>query len=274
MQKFKWQNLFIIIGISLFIWTIFIEPNILIVKTLDIHVKNLKGLKVVFVGDFHIKPNQKKNLINVVNKINEQHPDLILMAGDFVSGHDKKQSLPINEITNELSKLKSKGGIYAVLGNHDWCQGGEEIEKELRRSNIVVLHNENKLLQIDKYIFYIVGIEDIESRNIDFAKALKNVSSPSILLTHSPDSFPFISSPLNQPITSNIDLSLAGHTHGGQVNIPFVGPLIVPSSYGKRYAQGLVEENGKKLFVTKGIGTSILPVRFNCVPEIVVINFN
>lgn len=72
----------------------------------------------------------------------------------------------------------------------------------------------------------------------------------------------------------NVDLILAGHTHGGQVNLPFVGELIVPSGYGKKYAKGLIEENGKTMFLTKGIGTSILPVRFNCLPEIIVINFD
>lgn len=274
MHKFKWKSFFIIIGILLFVWAFFIEPNLLTVKTLDINVKGLKGLKVVFVGDFHIKPNQKKNLIKLVHKINEQHPDLILTTGDFVSGHEKKQTLPIKEIAKELSKLKSKYGTYAVLGNHDWWQGGEEIEKELKKNNMVVLNNENTSIKIKGKKLYIVGVEDITTKNIDLVKSLKGASSPAILLTHSPDAFPFISNPSDFPITGKVDLTLAGHTHGGQVDIPFVGPLIVPSSYGQRYAQGLIEENGKKLFVTKGIGTSILPVRFNCLPEIVVINFN
>lgn len=265
----------ILLSISfLIIWAFFIEPNMLVITTLNIPVPELKGLKVVFVSDFHIKPNQKNRLKYVVKKINEQHPDLILSTGDFVSGHDPKQSLPIEEIAPVLSTLESKYGFYSVLGNHDWWQGGEEIEKALENNAVVVLGNENKKIKINDKTLYIAGVEDMDTRNIDLAKALKNADKPTILLTHTPDVFPFISDKLNSKITGKVNLVLSGHTHGGQFNLPFVGALIVPSSYGNKYAQGLINENGKMMFVTKGIGTSILPVRFNCLPEIVVISFN
>lgn len=86
-----------------------------------------------------------------------------------------------------------------------------------------------------------------------------------ILLCHSPDVFP--------KVPKEVNLTLAGHVHGGQVRLPILGSLIVPSNYGDKYSQGLIEENGKKMIVTKGIGNSILNVRFNCIPEIVVIEF-
>jgi len=264
---------FIVILILLAVWTFFIEPNILTITSFNVKNKDLKGLKVVFVGDFHVKPNQRKNLIKVVNKINDQHPDLILCTGDFVSGRKEKNTLPIEEISKELSKLKSKYGFYTVLGNHDWWQDGEKIGHELEKHGIIVLGNENKIININGKKLYIAGVEDLSTRYIDLGKALNKTSSPTILLTHSPDVFPFISKQENQELTKKVDLTLAGHTHGGQVRIPFVGPLIVPSDYGKKYANGLITENGKQMFVTKGIGTSILPVRFNCMPEIVVINF-
>ena len=85
-------------------------------------------------------------------------------------------------------------------------------------------------------------------------------------MTHSPDVFVDVQK-------SNVKLTLAGHVHGGQVRLPFIGALIIPSKYGDKYSHGLIEEDGQKMVVTKGIGTSILPVRFNCIPEIVVINF-
>jgi predicted MPP superfamily phosphohydrolase len=88
-------------------------------------------------------------------------------------------------------------------------------------------------------------------------------TDPIIVLTHNPDIFPLI--------PPRVSLSLAGHTHGGQVNIPLIGRPIVPSKFGQRYAYGLIEENGKKLFVTEGIGTSIVPVRFRAAPEIVLL---
>lgn len=264
----------LIVVVLFLIWSIFIEPNRLIVTHYNLKQSNLKGLKIVFVSDFHVKPYQKGNLVKVVKAINKENPDLILSTGDFVSGHHKILSMSIEEIAQELSKLKSKYGIYAVLGNHDWWQGGERIEQSLERRGIIVLGNENKIVDIGARKLYLAGVEDITTRNIDLVKALKNTKSPTILLTHSPDVFPFISQKGNSPIASNVDLTLAGHTHGGQVVLPFVGPLVVPSDYGKKYAQGLIEENGKRLLVTKGIGTSILPIRFNCLPEIIVINFN
>lgn len=269
MKKLFWIILFLLI-----IWTFFIEPNMLSVTDLNFKINGIKGLKVVFVGDFHIKTNQKKRLQYIVKKIEEQHPDLILSTGDFVSGYDPIQSLPIEQIAKELSTLKPKYGFYTVLGNHDWWQGGEKSEKILEENGIIVLQNENKVLKINGENLYIAGVEDMLTRNIDLVKTLKNTQHPTILLTHSPDVFPFITDESNSKITGKVDLTLAGHTHSGQVNVPFIGPLIVPSDYGKKYAQGLVKENNKTMFVTKGIGTSILPVRFNCTPEIVVINFD
>lgn len=259
--------------ILLFAWSLLIEPNRLVISHYQIKQNNLKGLKVVFLGDFHVKPYERKRLIKIVKVVNDQHPDLILSTGDFVSGHHKKMSMPIDEIADELSNMKSKYGIYAVLGNHDWWQGGEIIEKALEKHGIIVLGNENKIVNIGGKKLYIAGVEDITTRNIDLVKALKNIKSPTILLTHSPDVFPFISNPSDSSITNNVDLTLAGHTHGGQVVIPAIGPIVVPSDYGKKYAQGLIQENGKSLLVTRGIGTSILPLRFNCLPEIIVINF-
>lgn len=269
----KMKKIIITILCLILVWAFFIEPNMLTVNPLNISVKGLDGLKVVFVGDLHVKPNQKKNIVRVVEEINAQNPDIILTAGDFVSGHFERESMPIEDIAQELSKLKSKYGIYAVLGNHDWWQGGEKIQKALEKDGIVVLANENKVLNINGEKLYIAGVEDITTRNIDLVKALKGTSSPTILLTHSPDVFPFITRKEDFTVTKNVDLTLAGHTHGGQVVIPFIGPLHTNSDFGNRYVRGLIKENGKTMFVTKGIGTSILPVRFNCVPEIVVINF-
>lgn len=256
------------------IWGLIIEPNLLTVKSLHMKMPCLPKMKIVFVSDFHIKTYQKTNLKRIVNEIKTQNPDMILSTGDFVSGYKPKHSMPIEEIAKELSTLKPKYGFYAVLGNHDWWQGGERIEKVLEKNGIHVLGNENEIITIGKKKLYLAGVEDITTRTVDFTKALKNTKHPTILLTHSPDVFPFVSDNNNHKMTDIVDLTLAGHTHGGQIDIPFIGPLIIPSDYGKKYAEGLIKENSKTMYVTKGIGTSVLPVRFNCVPEIVVVNFN
>ena len=95
--------------------------------------------------------------------------------------------------------------------------------------------------------------------------ALKGTKSPVVMLAHSPDEFP--------KMPSDVNLTLSGHTHGGQIRLPFVGALFTASRYQNKYAQGYIEEKGEKLIVTRGLGESILPVRFNCKPEIVVIEF-
>lgn len=112
---------------------------------------------------------------------------------------------------------------------------------------------------------YIAGVEDKATRTPKIYNALENTKNPVILLTHSPDVF--------QKVPSGVNLTLSGHVHGGQARLPILGTLIVPSDYGDKYSLGLIEEKGKKMIVTKGIGNSILNVRFNCVPEIVVIEF-
>lgn len=267
------KKLLLILILLLAFWSFFVEPNLLTMNNVTIKDNELKGLKVVLISDLHAKAYQKKKLLRVVEKVNEQKPDIILNTGDFVSADYKEIAMPIEKIAEELSGLKSKYGSYAVLGNHDWWEGGEKIERELEKNGTVVLGNENTYIKVNNKKIYIVGVEDMTTRNINLGKALKNVSSPAILITHSPDLFPLITKPSNQRLTGKVNLVLAGHTHGGQVVLPLIGPVIVPSAFDKKYVYGMIEENGKKMFVTRGIGTSILPIRFNCIPQIVVINF-
>lgn len=283
------KKLFLLLILLIALWSFLIEPEIFSVNHVTIKDTQLKGLKVVLVSDLHAKTFQKKKLTKLIDKINEQKPDIILNTGDFVSAEYKSSSMPIEQIAPYLSKLKSKYGSYAVLGNHDWWVGGERIERVLEKNGTTVLGNENTYIKLNgkgvndltsakessqnSKKIYIVGVEDMTTRNINLAKALKGVSSPAILITHSPDLFPIITKPQNQKLTSKVNLVLAGHTHGGQVVFPFIGPVIVPSSYDKQFAYGFFEKKKQKMFVTRGIGTSILHVRFNCIPEIVVINF-
>lgn len=253
-------NIFLLIILLGFIWTVFVEPYILTVKTIQIKSEQLKGTKIVFASDFHIKPYEKFRLEKIVKKINAQNPDLVLLGGDFVNGHKKGFTLPIENIADELQNIHSNYGVITVLGNHDNWQGKDEIIKALTNAKITILQNENIKIN-DK--FFVAGLEDIQTQNPDINMALKNTSNPTILLTHSPDTFP--------DVPENVFLTLAGHTHGGQVVL--FRPILVPSIYGKKYAYGLNRENGKTLYTTRGLGSSILPVRFNCRPEIVVIEF-
>ena len=119
------------IGFLLVGYGCFIEPNKLEVTNYTLQDKELSGVKIVFASDFHIKPHQQNCLEKIVNLINSQNPDLVLSAGDFVSGHLQKTTMPPEDIAKGLGKVKSKYGFYTTLGNHDQWYGNEEIIKNL-----------------------------------------------------------------------------------------------------------------------------------------------
>lgn len=262
----KYLFLIIIILIVLILllgfWAVIVEPNILTVKQIKIKNKDLAGLKIVFASDFHIKPYEGYRLRRIVRSINKQQPDLILLGGDYVNGHKKNFTMPIKDIAAELGNLKSKHGVIGVIGNHDGWQGKYEIIKALESNGIIILENSN----IDIGKLTIAGVEDLQTSRPDVEKALNGVGSNTILLSHTPDVFP--------DVPEYVTLTIAGHLHGGQVVFPGFPPKFIPSKYGTRYLYGLIKEDGKLLFTSRGLGNSILPVRFNCPPEYVIITFN
>lgn len=255
----------LIIIIQFGIYSYYIEPAMLNITRYKIKDEDLKGIKIVFPADFHLRPYQKERLNNIVKIINDENADLVLCIGDFVAGHTKNVTMQIEEIAEELSKVKSKYGFYTVLGNHDIWYGEKRIVEALSKNNIKVLDNENIKLNIDGKTVYIAGIEDMHTQKPDISKALANTSTPIIFLTHTPDMFP--------KTPSCVNLTLAGHTHGGQIDLPIIGTISTATKYFRKYAKGLIIENDKKMIVSKGIGVSIIPIRFNCIPEIVVIEF-
>ena len=228
------------------------------------HAK-LAGLKVVWASDFHFAPKHEHRLRKIVDRIAAQKADMILLGGDFVKGRRFEKSMPIEKIGAGLAELRAPLGIYAVLGNHDWRWDGKKIADVLLKHGIEVLENENRCVGHTNGSLWLAGLADYNMRQPDIRKALENTGEPLLVLTHSPDVFPHI--------PEQVVLTLAGHTHGGQVVLPWLGALLVPSVFGKRYEGGFIEENGKKLLVSRGLGTSLLPVRFNCRPEIVVVMF-
>lgn len=254
------MKILILILICLIIWSVFIEPNILTVKRITINDPVLKGLKIVFASDFHIKPYEMYRLKRVIRAINKQNAGIVLLGGDYVSGHKKGSSMTIDKIAAEFSRINSEYGTIAVIGNHDGWQGKEEIISELEKNNIKVLYNSN--ICFDK--FCISGVDDMQTGTPDLKKALPIDKKPVILLSHTPDILP--------DVPYSVNLTLAGHLHGGQVRLPKA--VTVPSKFGKKYANGFYDDNGKKIYTTYGLGTSILPVRFNCPPEITVITFD
>jgi predicted MPP superfamily phosphohydrolase len=261
-----------LLGLSLFAFALLIGPRRLVVRheTLDVPrlPAGLTGLKLALLSDLHVgSPHWGLPRVReLVARTNAEHPDVILLGGDYVItgvvGGEHVEAEPIAEV---LGGLRAPAGVIAVLGNHDWWYDGERITRTFQARGIVVLEDDVREIAVRGQRLCIVGLADRMTRTPNVAGALGRVPAgcPAIVLMHEPDQFPDID---ERPL-----LTLAGHQHGGQVSLPFIGPPVVLSEYGQRYAAGLVVEGERRMFITTGIGTSIFPVRFGVPPEIVVL---
>jgi predicted MPP superfamily phosphohydrolase len=166
-----------------------------------------------------------------------------------------------------LKGLQAPLGVWAVLGNHDWWYDGPAIEAGLQAEGITVLENSRQHVQRDGGAFWLAGLADYESLRMkpSYRDTLADLPAgdPILVITHWPDVF--------AAAPNEVALTIAGHTHCGQVNLPFAGRLIHASEGSERWPCGLYEERGRKLYVTGGVGTSVLPVRFLQPPEIAVV---
>jgi predicted MPP superfamily phosphohydrolase len=198
--------------------------------------------------------------------VNAARPDAIIILGDLVVDQTLGAKFVAPElIAAELAQLRSRAGTFAVLGNHDWWLDAPRVIEALRAAHVVVLEDSAALVTHQNRRYWLAGISDLWEGRHDVDMALRAVpaSEPVIAFTHNPDIF--------LRIPARVSLTLAGHTHGGQVRLPFVGALIVPSDFGQRFAAGHVVEGGRHLYVHTGSGTSMLPVRFRVPPEIVML---
>ncbi len=218
----------------------------------------------------------------MVQKANDQNPDLIVLLGDYVAQNSDrtKWKMPMDKIAEGLKGLQAKHGVYAILGNHDAWYNADLIKTELERDGYAVLDDKVALIKTDKGEFWLAGFEDIlpYGKRRDYSNYAKNVlkgidrpGGKIIALTHNPDAAMFITDNREgqYKVSDDIVLLMAGHTHGGQVRFPGFGAPLVPSSFG--YTRGHIVESGLDMFVTTGIGTSIMPVRFGVPPEIAVV---
>jgi predicted MPP superfamily phosphohydrolase len=253
------------------LWGFVIEPNRLVVRDVPVVLptwpRPLDGMKIALISDLHVGAPfvGERKLAAVVAATNDAAPDLVLLLGDYVVGGEPGGSfVPTEPIALALGGLRARLGVYAVLGNHDWWYDGERVTRAFTAAGLRVLDNEVLELHERGQTIWLAGLADSMTREQDPAGTIgKAGAGPVIAFTHEPDVFPLI--------PDRATLTVAGHTHGGQVALPFVGRLVVPSRYGQRYAIGHIVENGRHLYVTPGIGTSILPVRFAVPPEITIL---
>jgi predicted MPP superfamily phosphohydrolase len=256
-----------LLGGGLLGWAVVVEPGRLVVRETQVRSARWPRppLRIAVLTDLHVGSfrNGLDRLDGIVARTNAQSPDLVVILGDLVI-HDVVlgRFVPPEATAARLARLRAPLGVMAVLGNHDWWYDGVRVRAVLEKAGIRVLENDAVPIGDGSRRFWVAGVGDLWTRPADIPKALAGVppEDPVILLTHNPDVFP--------SVPEHVVLTLAGHTHGGQVALPIVGRPIVPSRYGQRYAYGLVVENGRALFVSPGIGTSILPVRFRVPPEI------
>ncbi|AXQ28176.1 metallophosphoesterase [Solimonas sp. K1W22B-7] len=255
--------------LALALWAFWLEPASLSTREHSLALprwpQSCDGVRVAVLADLHVgSPWQgPAQLRKIVQTVNAARPDLVLLAGDYViQGVVGGRFVTPEQIAAELAKLSTPLGTYAVLGNHDWWLDGPRITRALEAARIPVLEDSARQLARGDCRFWLAGIGDFWTAKHDVKQALSGVNdaAPVVLFTHNPDLFP--------EIPARVTLSIAGHTHGGQVRIPGIGRPVVPSRYGQRYAAGLVVEEGRHLFVSTGLGTSILPVRFLVPPEI------
>jgi len=234
--------------------------------------EGFKGFRLVQISDIHFREFTEAFFVKLVlHEVNALKADLVVLTGDFVSYGpiDKHRAIPwVYECAQLLTRLQCPQR-YAVLGNHDCIVNEAASLDALRTHGIPVLNNQSVPLERGGGRIWLAGVADALNGNPgpDFDKAIPRTARRDgervILLAHEPDIVP-------KAAKHDVDLMLSGHTHGGQVRIPFVPPMHLPP-LGVKYVEGLFQLGKTQLYVNRGIGTVGLPFRLNCPPEITVI---
>ncbi|NFE96438.1 metallophosphoesterase [Clostridium botulinum] len=255
---------------GIFAYSIYVEPNLLSVKNIEINnssnIKNEDTIKIAQISDIHLGEYYAiDKLEKLVNKVNSQNADIIVFTGDLFDNVSKFEDT--SKVAPILKKLNANIGKYAIYGNHDYGGGAKNIYKNVMEdSGFKILVNEQVNVKLDSgNTMSILGLDDALLGNPDVEKTARNIkgSNYNLLLLHEPD--------LSDKFVSyNIDLILAGHSHGGQVKIPFLGEIVTPP-LAEKYKDGLYNLNTKRntqLYVNSGIGNTKVPFRFMNVPEV------
>lgn len=259
----------LVAGFALALWAFVIEPRRLVEPAHELALPGwpgaCDGLRVDALADLHVGSphNGTARLDEIVQRVLASDADAVFLGGDYlIQDVLFGKFVPAQAIADRLRPLTARKPVFAVLGNHDWWDDGPRMQAALESAGVVVLENQSRRVVLRGCEVWIAGIGDYWEGKPDPGRAFAGIpaGAPVLALTHNPDVFPVM--------PSRAALVVAGHTHGGQVNLPLLGRLVVPSQYEDRYAIGHIVEGGRHLFVTPGIGTSILPVRFGVTPEI------
>lgn len=240
-----------------------------VVRHLDVHTgawpAGAPPLKLVLLSDLHVATpgDDLANLGRVIAEVNALHPDLVLIAGDFISnGALLTRPVDTPAAIAPLIGLHAPLGVVGVYGNHDYLDQ-DRVATALARAHVTLLDN----AAVRRGPLTILGISDYSTAHDREVKAFaqaQGLGGITVALTHSPDAFPKL-----PPI---VDLALAGHTHCGQVSLPLIGPVALSLETGRRYACGVVREGDRISVITAGLGASNLPIRLGAVPDLWVID--
>jgi predicted MPP superfamily phosphohydrolase len=226
---------------------------------LDALPEAFSGMRVVQISDIHhglFLP--EKWLAQAVQQANRLRADIVVLTGDFVT-YSRANIEPAAEI---LSRLRARYGILAVLGNHDFRVGADAVTTALRRRRIEVLRNQHITLQFGGASLYVAGVDDY-GYGADVRRAVRGIprDAATVLLAHNPRIISLAS-------RHGVSLVLSGHTHGGQVNLPLLGTVYGRSPESLRYKIGWDRLGETQIYVSRGIGTIVLPWRLRCPAEI------
>ncbi len=257
-------------GLGLFLlgYAIGVEPALLFERDVEFVSDKYNGpeLRIGLITDIHINspPVPPKRVKRLVETLNRAGPDIVLIPGDFIAGHDERQDRSATFNRNVAKGMQYLAELqapaFATIGNHDAWWSASHVRVLLEKAGVTVLENGAYALEH----VCLVGLADFQTSQPDRSAyaACPSDLSP-LVFTHSPDAW--------KDFRSDSLLALAGHTHGGQVNLPLIGRRVNATSLGPAHSYGFSKLGGVDVFVSAGVGTSILPIRFRAPPEIVVI---
>ena len=220
----------------------------------------LDGFRIALMSDHHLFPFTPRELVeHAMNQANALRPDLILLAGDYVCTDEES----IRELAPILGQLNAKYGVFAILGNYDCWRQPDLIGAQLAAQSIEVLLNRGLHVGPSAGRLFLAGLGSVWRGMPDPIRAFANYREGNVALAvvHEPDYFP------TMVRLTPIDLQLSGHSHGGQIRIPALGPVVLPP-WGRIYHTGLYELNGRFVYTGRGLGMVELPLRFDCPPEL------
>lgn len=248
------------------VWSLF-EAQVIRINTIRFKSKKANNkIKIVFLSDLHYGDYYfRYRLKNIVNKVNNLNPDIVILGGDylFVERNTKFNKTILDRFFHEIGKIKSKHGIVAVLGNHEYYlrENLKLLLEAMANERINLLKNKTYSLDIENTRILLHGVDDLRTGQVQIGDSQVNEKYLNIIISHNPDFF--------EEYNINFDIGLSGHTHGGQINFFGLYAPITESNYGQKFIKTINTKKNSTIITSKGLGCSRIPLRFFATPEII-----